>query len=83
MSDELTALFEPRHARRYSGISFEIRRSIGVSVATSLKKRAVDLPYTPVVSLATGKSYNTNCVYLKNDRMFSIVLIIVLGFIRC
>jgi len=35
LSDKLTALVEPHHVRRYSGISFEIRRSIGDSVVTS------------------------------------------------
>ena len=34
-SDKVAALFEPRHARWYGRISFEIGRSIGGSVATS------------------------------------------------
>jgi len=37
LSDTLTALFKPRHARQYGGISFELRRSMGGSVATSIK----------------------------------------------
>jgi len=36
LSDRLTASFGPRHARWYSGISFEIR-SMGSSIATSWK----------------------------------------------
>jgi len=35
LSDKVTVLFEPRHARRYGRISFEIGRSMGGSVATS------------------------------------------------
>ena len=37
LSDQVTALFESHHARRYARISFEIEilRSMGVSVATS------------------------------------------------
>jgi len=35
LSNKLTALFEPRHARQYGSISFEIRRSMGDSAATS------------------------------------------------
>jgi len=31
----VTALFEPRHARRYGQICFEIERPMGGSVATS------------------------------------------------
>jgi len=29
LSDKVTALFEPRHARRYGRISFQIGRSMG------------------------------------------------------
>ena len=36
LSDKLTALFKLRRARWYGAISFEIRRSMGGSVATSL-----------------------------------------------
>jgi len=35
LSDKGTALFEPRHARRYGRIRFEIGISMGGSVATS------------------------------------------------
>jgi len=35
LSDKVTALFEPRHARRYGQICFEIERPMGGSVATS------------------------------------------------
>jgi len=35
LNDKVTALFEPRHARQYGGISFEIGRSMGGFVATS------------------------------------------------
>ena len=34
-SDKLTPLFEPRHARWYDGINFQIARSMGDSVPTS------------------------------------------------
>jgi len=34
---KVTALFEPCHARRYGGISFEIRRSMGGSITSSFK----------------------------------------------
>ena len=37
----MTALLEPRHARRYGWISFETRRSIGGSAATSTKNTLV------------------------------------------
>jgi len=30
--EKLTALFKPRHARQYGGLSFEIRRSMGGSI---------------------------------------------------
>jgi len=36
LSDKLTALFELHHVRQYGAISFEIRRSMGGSVVTSL-----------------------------------------------
>jgi len=35
LSDKVTVLFEPRHARRYGRISFEIGRSMGGSTVTS------------------------------------------------
>jgi len=38
---KLTALFEPRNARCYGGISFETRRSMGGSIATSFLKMFV------------------------------------------
>ena len=39
LSDKLTALFELRHARWDGRINFETGRSMGGSVATSLKQR--------------------------------------------
>jgi len=36
MSDKLTTLFKSYHARRYSGINFEIKRSVGGFTATSV-----------------------------------------------
>jgi len=35
LTDKLTALFEPRHARQYGRISFVTKTSMGGSVATS------------------------------------------------
>jgi len=35
LNDKVTASFEPRHARQYGRISFEIGRTMGGSVATS------------------------------------------------
>jgi len=35
LNDKLTALFEPRHARWDGRISFETRKSMGGSIATS------------------------------------------------
>jgi len=37
LDDKLTTLFKPRLARWHSGTSFEIRRSVSGSVATSLQ----------------------------------------------
>jgi len=47
ISDKLTALFEPCHLRQYSRISFEIKRSIGGSVATSywIREKPIKLLY--------------------------------------
>jgi len=39
LSDRLTALFKTCHARQYGGISFEIKRSMGGSIATFFLNR--------------------------------------------
>jgi len=38
LNDQLTALFETRRVRRYGGISFETKRSMGGSIATFFQK---------------------------------------------
>jgi len=37
-SNKMTASFEPRYVRPNGGISFEIRRSMGGSIATYIRK---------------------------------------------
>jgi len=45
LSDKLTTLFEPHHARQYGAISFEIRRSMGGSAVSSPKKLTQNLKF--------------------------------------